>query len=340
MTKEEAISVPSMRAWKRWAAVVSLLLLSPLVAEYLSGSMPMSQLAVLPILVLIYGAGSVLIREVVRRTGRGFAAILLLGLAYGVIEEGILDLTLFNPHFHGLHLLDYGFVPALGLALPWTLYVLTIHVVWSIAVPIVLVEALFGGSKQPWLRLPGLGVMAVLYLAGGWAVFVYTAKEQHFMATPVQLGGAAIAAALCIGLAFLTRRASPAVSGKAIPPVLLGGSTLLLTSAFVVLYGQSANVLHLPWVLAAGGMVLLIAAMLLSAFYAGRAASGKPMTGVAMAGGALLTYCWLGFSTETALHSAATLLPHAVLAGAMIALLVLALWNAHRAGQTTTPPSR
>jgi len=71
---------------KRIAPVLVLMVLSPLVAEYLSGSLSMSQINVLPFMMLLYGAGAVLARELARRTHRGWATILFLGLAYGILE--------------------------------------------------------------------------------------------------------------------------------------------------------------------------------------------------------------------------------------------------------------
>ncbi len=73
----------------------------------------------------------------------------------------------FNPHYLGLHLLNYGFVPALGIGAPWTVYVLLLHVVWSIAVPIGFVEALFPGQRHtPWLGRLGVAVTGIVYALG------------------------------------------------------------------------------------------------------------------------------------------------------------------------------
>ena len=44
--------------WRRLPAVLSLFVLSPLIAEYLLGSLPVSMLAVLPVMALMYGSGA------------------------------------------------------------------------------------------------------------------------------------------------------------------------------------------------------------------------------------------------------------------------------------------
>src|SRR3954471_11449668 len=112
--------------------VACLLFLSPLIGAYLLGSRPASMIALLPLMMAMYGAGAILIREAVRRTGGGWAAIVLLAIAYGLFEEGFVTQSLFNPNYLHMRLLDFGFLPSLGTALPWVVFVVSIHVVWSI----------------------------------------------------------------------------------------------------------------------------------------------------------------------------------------------------------------
>src|SRR4051794_2527119 len=126
----------SMNLFSRIAPALVLFFLSPLIAEFLLGDLTLQQLPALVALAPFYGGGAILIRETLRRSGRGWPAFLLLALAYGLIEEGIADQSLFNPDFLHLRLLDYGWVPPLGTSLPWSLYVLGIHIGWSLAVPI------------------------------------------------------------------------------------------------------------------------------------------------------------------------------------------------------------
>ena len=46
----------------------------------------LSEIWSLPILALLYSSGAILIREVARRAGRGWPTMLVLSLAYGLIE--------------------------------------------------------------------------------------------------------------------------------------------------------------------------------------------------------------------------------------------------------------
>jgi hypothetical protein len=62
------------------APVFALFFLSPLVAEFLSGTtLPIYLLFLIMPLFLYYGSGGLLIRDVTRRTGRGWPTILTLG---------------------------------------------------------------------------------------------------------------------------------------------------------------------------------------------------------------------------------------------------------------------
>jgi hypothetical protein len=75
--------------------------LGPLVAELAFGSTPLHLAFLLVLWLPIYGAGVVLIREAVVRSGRGWPSILLLGVAYELVEDGIGLQTLSNPHLYG-----------------------------------------------------------------------------------------------------------------------------------------------------------------------------------------------------------------------------------------------
>jgi hypothetical protein len=134
---------------QRMMPSAALFLVAPLVAEFLLGNMSITHLGLLPILAPLYGGGAILIREFVRRTQRGWPSIFVLALAYGVLEEAFLMQSLFNPKFLGqnLHLLDDAYLPALGIGAWYTIFVLTLHTVWSISVPIAFVEPLVSYEK-------------------------------------------------------------------------------------------------------------------------------------------------------------------------------------------------
>ena len=114
---------------RKISAVVTLFFVTPLVAEYLLGDLPLKLLAALIVLAPAYGGGAILIRETVRRTGRGWPTMLSLGAAYTLIGEGLATQSLFNHDYlkMHMHLLDHAYIPALGIGGWWTLFMLNLH---------------------------------------------------------------------------------------------------------------------------------------------------------------------------------------------------------------------
>src|ERR1700722_15983734 len=167
----------------RVAPAIGLFFVSPLVAEFLLGDLPIKMLGALVILAPMYGGGALLIREVVRRTGRGWPSIFVLAFAYAVLEEAFTTQTLFNPNYLNLnlHLLQPAYIPALGIGMWWTVFVLTLHTVWSISVSIALVEALVPNrATTPWLKNLGLAVTVLLFAFGAWISIKIEIKQDHY----------------------------------------------------------------------------------------------------------------------------------------------------------------
>ena len=65
----------------------------------------------------LYGGGALLIRETVRRSGRGWPTMIVLALVYAIVEEAFVTQTLFNPNYLHLNLglLKPAYIPALGI---------------------------------------------------------------------------------------------------------------------------------------------------------------------------------------------------------------------------------
>jgi hypothetical protein len=209
---------------KRAAPVLALLLLAPWVGEFLLGNISVRRLPAVLILTLLYGCGALLIREVTRLTGRGWPTILLLGAAYGVIEAGIVDQSMFNPSFEGWDFQAVTPLPGLGIS-AWYAWAFVVgHSVWSIAVPIGLVELLFPDrARTPWLGRVGLLLTAAGCVTGGLVIGRFVYRSEKVLASPGQLAGAAAVAAVLITLAFACRpTAEPAGHGWVPRPLLLG----------------------------------------------------------------------------------------------------------------------
>ena len=192
---------------------LTLLLLGPWVAEYLLGSHTVADLPLIVFLVPMYGGGALLIREVTRRTGGGWPTMLLLGLAYGLIEAGLLDQSLFDPGYMKEDFNSVTHVPWLGLSATYSLAFVVGHAVWSIGTPIALVEAWWPArSDRPWLGRFGLGVAAALSLSGSALIRLDHRATEQFTAAPHQQVVAALGALALISAAFLVGRRRPADS--------------------------------------------------------------------------------------------------------------------------------
>src|ERR1700722_6366664 len=165
----------------RVAPAIGLFFVSPLVAEFLLGDLPIKMLGALVILAPMYGGGALLIREVVRRTGRGWPSIFVLAFAYAVFEEAYTTQSLFNPNYLklNLHLLQPAYIPALGIGAWWTVFVLNLHTAWSVSTSIALVEAAVPDRAEvPWLGSIGLTITSLLFALGVFVTTRYQLKAD------------------------------------------------------------------------------------------------------------------------------------------------------------------
>jgi hypothetical protein len=311
------------------APALSLLALAPLIAEYLLGSLTFAQMTLFPLMVLLYGAGAVFVREVTVRSGRGWPTILVLGVAYGLVEEGIATQSLFNPNYLHMHLIAFGYMPSLGTALPWDIYVVALHAVWSIIVPIGLVELLFPlRRRQPWLGNTGLSVIALLFALGIAAVTTASWRMGSFFASPAQLGASAALAAAVAAAAFALFRpgaAAPAPSQPAGLPWALGAFALVIGSAFHLLNYGTANTLTPAAVVA--GQLALIGVVLAVLAIVSRSAGWTRACGDGVVVGLLLVYFWWGFRLTYVAHGPSSVLGHCFPAGVVAVLLGVAYYR-------------
>jgi hypothetical protein len=288
-------------AWpRRIAPALLLLVLAPLTAEFLLGDFTVRYLGLMLVLLPQYGGGALLIREVTRRAGRGWPTMILLAVAYALVEEGFTTQSLFNRHYLNLSLLDYGYVPFLGTSLNWSVFVLSIHVVWSICTPILIAEAVAGPRRTtPWLGRVGLAVVAVLFALGSVLITGSTYGSNHFVATVPEFAGTALLTVATVAAAFLLFR-PPGVDRPrapdprpAPPPWLVLAAALVLASAFQLVEhlapdaGVPAPVTLLALLACEAAAIALVA-------WWSRRADWTPVHVVALGAAAILTYAWVG----------------------------------------------
>jgi hypothetical protein len=130
-----------------------------------------------------YGACALLIREAAVRWDKRWAGVLLLGAAFGVESEGLQAKTLIDPTGAFLH----GSVYSYWLGVNWVPFVdLTLfHAVFSMAVPILLVELLYPGIRGKSL-LGGAGLaIALPVLALDSLFLIFVAGPHYFPLLPL-----------------------------------------------------------------------------------------------------------------------------------------------------------
>jgi hypothetical protein len=265
--------VPMPQQQQSIPAALTLFFLAPLVAEFLLGDFPATWLPLIIVLAPMYGGGALFIRELTRRSGRGWPTMLLLGVAYAITEEAFTTQTLFNPDIFGMHmhLLSHGWIPSLGIGAWWTLFMLNVHTFWSIGVSIALTEGLFpppdglfpSRGRVPWLGKAGVSIAAVLFAVGIVYSTWYTFHHDPFRASLRQLLVSALFVVAFAAAAFLIpapaaprpgpARAAPMSSDAPplpVPPAWFTGMGAFLFGAAVLLAPIFWNWGAVVWMLA------------------------------------------------------------------------------------------
>jgi hypothetical protein len=299
-----------LRRRRQRRAALALVLLAPAVAELTLGSIPVRMLWLVVLYVPIYGAGVLLIREAVRRTGGGTGALLLMGLAYGLVEEGLALQSLTSPHLYGAA--GWGPRPW-GINAPYAELNLPYHAVFSVLLPVALVELMFRDlGRTPYLRRAGLvGTAAAALLGVGLLrVSVPPSEDPGYLlsgrAAGVILGLAAAAAVAA--LAVLPRRAGrgPAGAGGPVPGLFrLGAVCAVAAFAFLALLFPFAGAHHpaflprawAPLPMAAAAAVAGAAAWALRRW--GAADGWTPRHRLAAVTGALVAHTAFGLVSHT-----------------------------------------
>ena len=130
------------------------------------------------ILTIGYGFPVLLVRELVVRKGMGLASLFMLGLAYGIWNEGILARTLLLNTNVPVNYFD-GYVGELGINFAWASQIVTWHSLLAITLPITFVHYFFKDeSSQAWISIRmyrGLGLITAIF---GTLIFFGEASDR------------------------------------------------------------------------------------------------------------------------------------------------------------------
>lgn len=286
----------------RFLPVIVLVMLAFVVAELLPGSAPLTQPLLWPFLLLIYGPGALLIRELVRRRKRGWVSILLLGAAYGLIEEGLALQSLFNPALY--QAATWG-GRLFGINGVYAETVIVVHAIWSVAIPILLTDLLFPGRRAtPYLGRFGLIVTGSWYILGValLAILTHITLAPGYEAPPLLLGLTILSVSVLgvVALVVLPRGTPQPQRQISAPPawvVLLvtGIGGLCWHALLVLLWRVQPAFAHAPLVLVPMLGAILIAgvmAWLVRHWSAARGWSDRHL--LALASGALVSHTLIG----------------------------------------------
>lgn len=237
-TMPTTMSLDNRSFGKSMAPAVTLILLSPLIGEVMSGATRLSYLFVYVPEVMMWGCGTLLIREVVRRWRGNWTSMLPLGMALSIVEEFIVQQTSLAP------LPWLGSAPMYGrlwgVTWPYFLFMLAFESVSITLIPIQITELIFPERrKEPWLRTAGLVITSAIFVVGAviaWFLWVRIARIKVFhmpdykppLATWLA-GWLAIAALVLISYVLSKRSDSVAVATrKAHSPWMVLFTTLVL----------------------------------------------------------------------------------------------------------------
>jgi hypothetical protein len=138
-----------MAASDRWQAL-ALVALAPFMAELVSGSTAPQEWVLPPVFLTfmaIYGLSALAARELALRFRGGAATVLIVGIAFGIVNEGMAAHSLFNPTWPGVGVLgSYGRWE--GVNWLWTAWIVPFHAVWSISFPVFLVGQVWPENRD------------------------------------------------------------------------------------------------------------------------------------------------------------------------------------------------
>jgi hypothetical protein len=172
-----------------------------------------------------YGSVALLVREYMRRRPSvRWAGVLLLGMAAGAVNEGIIAGTWYKAQYPGYAMIS-GLDPAVAVGLT------VFHALVSTVLPIFLVELIFpAAADRRWLRPPGWCACLVLLCATAATGFGPSADRGQKL---VVLAG--VAAAVAVALALAVSGPEPA-SLPPIRPVPTAGRLRLAGAAATVTF--------------------------------------------------------------------------------------------------------
>jgi hypothetical protein len=237
-----------------------LFFLAPAIGELLSGSAPPSEFfkpISFLILASLYGSGALLVRELKVRWNKGYVSLFLMGGAYGIIEEGLLVKSFFDPKW-----MDLGPLGVYGRWLEvnwvWSEWLTIYHAIFSIAIPISLVELTYLNRRNDrWLSNKKLAGVSVLLCAITMFGFFFL-TPYHPPTLQYLLSAVTVFALFLLAWKVPNKKGK---NGKSNPwkPLRFTFLGFLFTLAFFLLFGAGPYIFSEPIILMILGLALVLA---------------------------------------------------------------------------------
>lgn len=193
-------------SWSRAAPALTLVTITPFIAEFLPGYTRFSAIFVLPIQMCVWGGAALLIRAAVRHWRLGWLNMLLLAAAFSFAEEWLIQQSSVAPMVFQLRGVEYA--RAFGLNYVYFIWALMFESLFVVFVPVYLVELMFPSRREEtWLSGWGWGVALAFFVIGCavagflWTQYVRPKVFQVPLYTP-PLGHVLVAIAISVMLTF------------------------------------------------------------------------------------------------------------------------------------------
>jgi hypothetical protein len=249
---------PDPRRRRTWYVVLALCFFAAVIPETLTTtSTSVAKIIAHPtdliFIMLFYGLADLLIREALVRRHLGWVSLIVIGVAFGFMNEGVIAGTWYTVKPNG-----YIYIGQIDYS--WAVALIVFHIFVSVIAPIAFIETIFPShAGSPLLRRRGIVIGAVLFLLLT-SLFLFIESYRSY-----RIAVFALAMLLAI-LALRLPAARPRILTATPPPGLwrlrwAGFSTML--SFFLVIYAIPPITLKLAGAHAATAQVADIAIFVL-----------------------------------------------------------------------------
>jgi hypothetical protein len=226
--------------------ILFLLFIPPIMGEFFTGNKfnliynPMAFLFFYTISFLLYGCGTLLIRELKARWNLQWSIMFLL-IAYGIFEEAFTTKAIFNPEWAGVGAFA-GYGMYFGVQWIWAIGVIFAHATISTLFAIVVSDYLWPEYRnKPLLKKKGMLLATVGILTVGIFGYLIMGASEGDVAQPFVLSAALTIAtiasiSLLVYLAYSFRNSRFASKGKLLSPFYFGLVAFLFPAFFLFSY--------------------------------------------------------------------------------------------------------